>query len=385
MRALILLFVSSLVSSAWLFHCTSNPIGPPPEAPIDWHAFEVRAAADAGPVGPTARERGVSEAYARALASPQFADLSPMLDIGVHMAFPGMSDARGRDATVQAHEVLFGALDAREVEISRMWRTKDTQALEWTLSGTQVRAWFGVPPTHKNVVLHGVTLLWTRDNGAIIDVHVYFDVATVRAQLGVGPDGAPAAALHGVAPSSRAQLGVGPDGAPAAAPLGVPSSSSSDLAALLPASPARGAPVVFEQTGTTEERDNLTRVRAALDALEANDPAAYEASMADDAQVFTLESDNPIRGKAGATAYFRAMHKGLGQLDSTIDNAWAVAQFVILEYDLSGEQVGPLGWVPARRGKVVRIHIVDVIEMRQGKFANVWRYDNPGEILADAP
>jgi hypothetical protein len=56
--------------------------------------------------------------------------------------------------------------------------------VEWTLTGTQARDWMGVPATHKSAGVKGLTLLWTKDDGSIIDVHVYFDVAAVQAQLG---------------------------------------------------------------------------------------------------------------------------------------------------------------------------------------------------------
>jgi ketosteroid isomerase-like protein len=139
----------------------------------------------------------------------------------------------------------------------------------------------------------------------------------------------------------------------------------------------------LEQTRSSEEKNGLACARAALDALENNDLAAYEAAMTDDIEVFTLERARPMRGKEGMRYYFKAMHKAIGQLDTTLDNAWGIAQFALVEYDIAGEQIGPLAWIPANRdGKVVRLHVVDVVELRDGKIARVWRCDNPGEIAA---
>ena len=281
------------------------------------------------------------------MASPGFAQLGPILDPGVHFAFPGMNDARGRDAVVHAHDVLFGAFDSRAVSLLRSWRTASAQAVEWTLSGSQARPWMGVAPTNKTVAIRGLTLLWTKDDGSLTDVHAYFDVAVVKAQLGAGPK-----ELAGVAASPA---------------------------------PAGTSAQVFEQNGLPEEKDNVTAARSWLDALEGGNLTAYEAAVSDDFSVVTAERPQSARGKEEARAYFKTMHKAIGQLDTTIDNDWGIGKFAIVEYDIAGEQIGPIGWVPARRNKVVRMHVVDAIEFRDRKIVNVWRYDNPQEIIEGSP
>jgi hypothetical protein len=54
---------------------------------------------------------------------------------------------------------------------------------------------------------------------------------------------------------------------------------------------------------------------------------------------------------------------------------------VVVEYALNGEQIAALGWIPAGRDKVVTMQIVDVIELRDGKVAKVWRYSNPAQLV----
>jgi ketosteroid isomerase-like protein len=335
----------AIATLVFLGACSSESVGPPPAAPIDWHAFDVHRVLGAGPSGPTARERAVSEVYGAALASPGFSQLGPSLDSGAHFAFPGLSDARGREAVVHAHETLFGAFDARAIAVSRVWRTDSTQALEWTFGGTQARDWMGVAATGRTVAFKGLTLLWTKDDGSISDVHVYFDVATVKAQLGAGPK---------------------------------------ELAGLpAPAAPsAEAAPQALEQSGSPAEADNVGLARAWLDALEKNDLAGYEAAVTDDVEVVTPEREQPLRGKGDVRAYFKSIHKAIAQLDTTTDNAWGIGNFAIIEYDVAGEQMAAIGWVPAHHDKVVRLHVVDVLEVRDHKIARVARYDNPEEIAA---
>jgi ketosteroid isomerase-like protein len=88
----------------------------------------------------------------------------------------------------------------------------------------------------------------------------------------------------------------------------------------------------------------------------------------------------PARGKGDAKAYFQSMHQAIGQLDTTIMSAWGVGPFALVEYSVAGEQLGRLGWVPARRDGVIRFEVVDLCEIRDGKIARVWRYDSPEEM-----
>jgi ketosteroid isomerase-like protein/predicted ester cyclase len=326
--------------------CSSETVAQPPPAPVDWRSLQVaRTAPDAG-AGPTANERAAAEAYAAALESPGLGQLASRLDDDCHFASPGMNDGHGRDSVVRAHEVLFGAFDPRKFTMNRVWRTDVQQSVAWTMSGTQARDWMGLAATHKPVAFRGLTILWTRDDGSISDVHVYFDVAVVKAQLGVGP---------------KELVNLPPHG---------------------PAQPASGSPQVFEKTGSAEEKNNVVAARVALDALENNDQAAYLTGMTDDVEVHTLERAQPMRGKDDARAYFKTMRKAIGQLDTTVDNASGVAQFAVVEYEISGEQLGPIGWIAPQRNSVIRLHVVDVVELRDGKIARVWRYDNPGEIVS---
>ena len=126
-------------------------------------------------------------------------------------------------------------------------------------------------------------------------------------------------------------------------------------------------------------------MKSALDALESNREAGYLAAMADDVEVDLLERVAPARGKADAKAYYLAMHKAVGQLDTTVISAWGVAPYVVVEYSVAGEQLGPLGWpvawIPARRDNVVRYEVVDLCEIRDGQIARVWRYESPEEVL----
>lgn len=317
-------------------------VGAPPAAPVDWHAFDRPKVADAGIPGPTDRERVAGKAYVAAMATPGMTGLATVLDTDSHFAFPGMPDGRGRDGAIKAHENLLGAFDGRVFAVSREVRTDAAMSIEWTMSGTQAKDWMGVTATKKPVVIRGVTLLWTRDDGLVTDVHTVFDVAAVKVQLGAGPK---------------------------------------ELATLPVPAMAAGATQDLEQTRSADETSNAALVHTWLDTVEKADEAPYLALLTDDFVLENTERPAPVKGKDEAKAYLKAIHKAIGSLDSRTDNVFAVGSFVVAEYSLNGDQIGPIGWVPAKADRVVRLHVIDVIELRGGKIAHVTRYDSPGEII----
>jgi hypothetical protein len=325
--------------------CSGETVVKPPPAPVNWQSF-THGGTDAGASTPGAKLSALAQQYSDALGSSGFASLGPLLNEDAHFSFPGpgLDDVQGPNAVVQAHAALFGSFDQRRFVPSRVLLTASEQTVEWTMSGVQARDWMGAAATHKPVVIQGVTLLWTKDDGTVTDFHVYFDVAVVKAQVGEGPR-----ELQGLAP---------------------------------PAMPS-GPPQVVE--GNTLATDNAATVRSALNALENITESAYVDTMADDVEVHTLDRAEPARGREEQRAYFKAMHKAIAQLDTTIDNSFSVGSYAVVEYSITGEQLAPIGWVPLQRNRVVKLHAVDVAEVQNAKIARVWRYDNPSEMATPGP
>jgi ketosteroid isomerase-like protein len=324
--------------------CSSETVALPPPVPVNWQSLEVRQAPDSGVDIVTAKERALAEAYTASFASPGFADLGLLLDEDAHFTSPGVQDAHGRRAVLLAHDQMLGAFDERHVTAGRVWRTPREQTIEWTMTGTQTRDFLGVSATHKPVAFKGLTLLWTQDDGRITDVHAYVDVALVKAQLGVGV---------------KALLSLSPPSVPT------------------------GPIQAFEQAlpPSAVEQNNVSLVRSWLDALENRKEAEFVGAANDEVDVTTLERPQSAHGPEVMKAYYTSMHKAIGQLDTTVSNAWGVGNFVIIEYSIAGEQLAPIGWIPAQRDKVIRMDLVDLCEIRDGKIARVWRYDNPAQIV----
>jgi len=319
--------------------CATDRVPLPPPPPVDWQSLERQPPSDTSSEKATEKERAAAELYAKALTS-DFAQLAAMLDEDAHFSF-GAKDTRGRGRVVGAHDELFGAFDQRRLALSRVLRTDRSQSLEWTFSGVQARTWMGIAPSQRPVAFKGVTLLWTNDDGSLSDVHVYFDPAIVKAQLGVG---------------------------------------ASELQKLPPPAVSSGAPQVFEQAGTREETANVALVRAMLKALEDNQESAFLSPLASDVEVFALDRPEAVRGKDPMERLFKMMRKAIGDLDTVVQNAWGVQQFAVVEYSIAGLQLAPLGRISYVPNRLFNARLVDIAEVREGKIARIWRYDDSGAL-----
>jgi ketosteroid isomerase-like protein len=321
--------------------CSSETVAMWPAAPVHWQ-HDPDPVLVSSPVTPTEEERGLADVYTAALASPNFAELDSILDDQVQLAF-GVRNTHGRERVIKGHEEMFGAFDQRNFVTNRLWLTDSThpvnsQAIEWTMTGVQARDWMGVAATLKPVVIKGLTLLWTTDDGIISDLRVYFDEDVIKAQLGSGP---------------------------------------ADLRKLPFPSPTAGPRQGFERSGTPEEASNVATVRLMIQSLEDDKETDFLSTMADDVQVFTLDSIGAIRGKDAARTHFRTLRKSIRLLDTVIQNAWGVQSFVILEYAITGLQQAPIRRIAFSANHPIHTQFVDIAEMDKGKIARIWRYADP--------
>jgi hypothetical protein len=336
--------------------CSSETVAPPPRPPVG--SLEPVAEKAQSKDVVTNKERALPGLYAQALSSQSspgggapFAGVIPLLnpDLAEFMT-PGIPPAHEPEGIVAAHATLFGAFDDRKMTLTRVWRTPNEQSIEWVMTGKHARAWMGVAPTGKAVAFKGLTLLWTKDDGTLVDIHVYFDSGLLKAQLG----------------------GDGPK----------------ELVAMpMPPAPSGDPQVIEEPSASSEDSPNIRVVKGWLDALETNKDVAYGAAMADGATIDTLESATPMKSPDDLRGYYRGVHKAIGQLDTTVNNAWSAGTYAIVEYDLDGEQLSAYSWIPllahqpSRSARLAHFDLVDVCEIRDGKIGHIWRYDSPAQML----
>ncbi len=340
--------------------CSSETVGMWPAAPTQFMTTPGVAPAPS-PTTPTDMERGAADAYTNALESPGFVDLGSLLQEQAQFAFDGRS-THGRERVLKAHEDMFGAFDERRFVTSRLWLTDstrplDSQAIEWTMTGVQARAFMGIAPTGRSVVIRGLTLLWTNDDGIISELHVYFDEAVVRAQLQRSP----------------VELREGRTAQPSSVTVSDPAAVQKVAAP----SPDGDARPVFERSGTPEESANVAVMRTMIQSLEDDKEAEFLSTMNEDVEVFTLDRAEPTRGKNAAREYFRTMRRSIRLLDTVIRNAWGVRTFAVTEYVVTGLERAPLPGVAFAEGRPIHARFVDIAEFKDGRIARISRYADP--------
>lgn len=316
--------------------CATSQIERPPLPPVDWQSLQGTTTTDAGPPTTSARERKLAELYLKALSSPDFVDLGPLLDEDVHFTLAGMKDVHGRGLVIKLFEELLGALRPRTFRANRVLLTQSSQIIEWTMHGVY-------PATAKPIELRGLSILWTSDEGSISDLHLYFDEAVLERELALG---------HPFIPTQS---------------VGELETQASEPVTILEASPL----------GSVSSA-NVEVVGSALDALESRHPAAYAATMADDVELITLHSTKRIRGRDAERQYAKAMSASIVGLDATVDNAWSIDPIAVIEYHIVGEQRGSIGG----KDSLVKLFIVDVVELHNGQISRIWRYDDPSQIAS---
>jgi hypothetical protein len=315
--------------------CGTDGLQRPDPPPVQWSSLDPRPPPDAASASATNQERAIPELYMKALGDGDPLELGRVLGDEAHFTLAGQvtAGAIGRRDIIAAHDQLFSRYQPRVFTATRVLRTDRAQAIEWTMTGRD-------KASDKPVGIRGIALIGTRDDGTIEDLGLYFDEAVVDAQLGAG---------------------------------------LKELQALpIPIAPT-ATPEVVDQARTPAETASVAVVGKWLDALEANE-AAYAGAATDDVAVITLHDAAPSTGKHGLQSYYEHVHRAIEQVDTQLDGAWAAGPYVVAEYHIVGMQRGKYLYVPMK-DPVIKVSIVDVVELRAGKIARVWRYDNPIQIV----
>jgi len=326
--------------------CGSAAVDQPGPAPVDPRLY-----IDAGPP-PAAHvksqeeveraERDTVTAVVAGFAQDDFKGAIPLMDPEGNLSFPGLSEATDRAGALKALGELFGGFSSRSFALGRFWQPPHAVVVEWTMTGVHSRDWMGQKATQRSVVVRGLGLFWLDSNGLVADTHLYFDVGATLALLGAAPKGVEAPVVSA-----------------APATVGFMAASRSEA-----------------------EKQAVALVNASWDAFEAKNEAGYLAPLADDIEVFRLDRAAPERGKAERKKFFKWAASGIGSLSQTPLNAWGVGPFVIEEYSLTGVHSGRLTDA-APSGHALRLHYVDIDELKDGKVVRTWTYGNSLELYAE--
>jgi len=337
----------SLTLASVLSACGSAAVDTPAAAPVDPRLFQEASARVAVHVKTIEEiqqsERDSVATVLKGYSDDGFSASLPKLDPEGNLSFPGLSEATDRNGAVKVLTDLFGAFSGRAFTLGRLWQAAQPAhavIVEWTMAGVQAREWMAVPPTQKPVSIRGLGLFWFDENGLVSDTHLYFDVGATLAQLGAAPKG-----------------------------IEVPTFAPP---------PA----MVVTATHSDTETQDVATVNASWDAFEAKKEVGYLAPLADDIEVFRLDRTSPERGKAERKKFFKWAASGIGSLQQTPLNAWGIGAYVVEEYSLTGVHSGKLTDAPAS-GHALRLHYVDIDELKDGKIVRTWTFGNSLELYAE--
>ncbi len=252
----------------------------------------------------------------------------------------GWIDAKKADIEAQMGQLFAGFPDCK-VTATRVFWKGNVAVVESVFTGTNSGAMMGKPATGKKVGYHAVMINTYNDDGIVKTAHVYYDHATMFAQLGMGD---PKAKFRAV------------ENAPTGAPAMIAGKDSPDEAKAVDAAKA--------WYGTFEKKDDK----------------GFLAPFADDVAHMDYSQPADFKGKDAAKKEWTELFKAFPDAKIAPTNVWAFDTFVVAEIAMTGTMKGGFGPIKPTN-KTGTWHAVDVFEMKNGKVSAVATY---GSMLETA-
>ena len=252
--------------------------------------------------------------------------------------FPGMPEAKGRDAIAKAHQGFADGFADLKIGWTRTFTKGNVIVSEWVAAGTNSKDMMGVKASNKPVGLNGATVTWFNDDGLIKEMHLYVDTVTMMGQVGA------------MKQKVRA------------------------VAALPASTDAKNS------KGGGDEDKNLELAKGTYAALDAKKEADFLATVDDAAEYDDFTQPTTFKGKADAKKFFQMWTKAIPDQKNAITNQWAFEDYVVTEFNTTGTQKGPIGPIKAT-GKPVNLHGVDIMKFANGKMVHGATYANGSELM----
>jgi steroid delta-isomerase-like uncharacterized protein len=332
-----------LLSLLFLCACGGEepaPVAPAPPPPVT--------------AAPPPTASATAEAPKPSLAEMQKTDLGAALD-GLNQHDPakfasvyandavvdvaGLNELNGREAIQKNMAEWFDVFKNAKLGFSRVWTKGDTMVLEWVINATHHGELFGVKGTEQPIGHYGLSVVSFGPDGKVTHENRYGDLGAVMTQIG----------------GSKAKATARP----------------------IPEIPK--TPDVVNAANTPAEEKNLEIAKSALGALESKKEADFTALLADDVQNDGLFAIETTKGKDGAKKFFKTFTTAFPDAKFETSRALAIGDYAIVESVLKATQKGALGSIPATK-KPIAVHLVDVFQIKDGKIAHAWTYQNSLEM-----
>ncbi len=244
----------------------------------------------------------------------------------------GQPDLAGRDAiTTDVQKWLDGFGDLK-LQIGRVVMKGDMAIVEWAFAGTHTGDFAGMKATQRPLGAFGASVVWFNSDGLVTKEHRIYDAAALVAQ-----------------DDKRSKAGT------FRAPPPLPPSIEMHTS----------------KGGTDEESlvELARRWHAAIDAKKEGDALGL---FAEDVVVEDLAQPRTYKGTADAKAFYESLMKRLPGAKVTASN-FAADDVVASEGELTAT-------VKTGGERVVKIHFVTMLTIKNGKAVRVWRYTSTKEL-----
>lgn len=326
-----------------------GPQPPPPSTSPEPVAELPVAAATTPPPAPAARpplaelQRDAVKKMLRAINAHEPKTLASMYTDDAVSGVPtshGWMEDTGKASIEEGHTALFAAFPDMKWASPHVYVKAEVVIQEWQSNATHKGDFGKLKATGKPTGIHGISVYWFDESGAIRRDHTYFDNTTIAQQVGDRP------------------------GKPRAIP---------QLAA--------AEPVFVTSSGGDDEARRVAAARAMYAAFSGKDEKAFLATLDKDVVQTAYNQPDDRRGQKAAGQGFAAMHRAFSDLKATVVNAWGIGDRVIVEVTTTGTHDGPLGPLKATK-KPVTLHSLDVLTLgKDDKITAVESYASTAELL----
>lgn len=252
----------------------------------------------------------------------------------------GGNEISGRDAIASNMKEWFETFSQVKLGFSRVWIKDDTVVVEWVINGTHSGELFGVKGTQNQIGHYGLSITTFDKDGAGVKVERrYGDLGTVATQIGASKD-----------------------------------------KKVRPIPPLPQSTETIVPTGSADEAKNLDVVKAAFGALEKKDEKAFTTMLDDNVEIDGFVHIDTVKGKAEGAKFMKTLTTAFPDMKLTVENAWPIGDYAVVEYSLAGTHKGQLGDIkPTNRS--VNFKAVDVVKVKGGKIARGWTYSSGIELM----
>jgi steroid delta-isomerase-like uncharacterized protein len=278
---------------------------------------------------------------------------------------PGQPDVKGKDAIAKDFERLFGIFKDAKLTHGRVWeKDKHLALVESIFTGTNTgdAPEMGLPKaTNKAVGISGAAWLSVDDDGLIKEEHRYHDGGSLMSQL--VPD---------KKNPTRPAVTAPPDGT-----------------TLYKAKEERDVREAKDPTLKNEIEKSIELQRKNME-LENKFAVSFSSNKLDESMklvgdemvVTDYRAPADVKGKKAFKDFLGTFLTAFPDVKGKITSIFGDGDYVVVEFDYTGTQKGPLGALKPTN-KPIDMHQIEVDVIKDNKFVRAWVWGNGVELLGE--